>query len=62
LKLIVAGEVAMSVAGRQTSKVLGSLIAAALLAAVPAMALAQDDFPNKPIRIVVPLAPGRCCT
>ncbi|MBX9777823.1 MAG: tripartite tricarboxylate transporter substrate binding protein [Xanthobacteraceae bacterium] len=46
----------MSVAGRQTALV--RLITAALLAAVPAAALAQDDFPNKPIRIVVPLAPG----
>jgi tripartite-type tricarboxylate transporter receptor subunit TctC len=51
-------EVTMSVAGRQTSKVLVWLIAAAGLAAAPFPALAQDDFPNKPIRIVVPLAPG----
>jgi tripartite-type tricarboxylate transporter receptor subunit TctC len=37
---------------------LGPLLAAALFAAAPAPALAQDDFPNRPIRIVVPLAPG----
>jgi tripartite-type tricarboxylate transporter receptor subunit TctC len=48
----------MSVAGRHTSKVLVWLIVAAVLAVAPSMALAQDDFPNKPIRIVVPLAPG----
>jgi tripartite-type tricarboxylate transporter receptor subunit TctC len=48
----------MSVAGRQTSKVLVPLMAAALLVAAPAAALAQADFPNRPIRIVVPLAPG----
>jgi tripartite-type tricarboxylate transporter receptor subunit TctC len=48
----------MSVAGRQKSKVLLPLMAAVLSAAAPAAALAQTDFPNRPIRIVVPLAPG----
>jgi tripartite-type tricarboxylate transporter receptor subunit TctC len=47
----------MSVSGRRQSKVLLPLIAASLIAA-PAAALAQADFPNRPIRIVVPLAPG----
>ncbi len=48
----------MSVAGRQQSKVLLPLLAAALFVAAPTAALAQTDFPNRPIRIVVPLAPG----
>lgn len=48
----------MSVAGRRTSKVLLPLMAAALAVAAPVTAHAQDDFPNRPIRIVVPLAPG----
>ena len=48
----------MSVAGRQKSKTLLPLMAAALFAVAPAAAFAQDDFPNRPIRIVVPLAPG----
>ena len=47
----------MSVAGRQQSKVLLPLLVAALSVAATA-AVAQDDFPNRPIRIVVPLAPG----
>jgi tripartite-type tricarboxylate transporter receptor subunit TctC len=46
----------MSELGRQTSKVLVALMAA--LVAAPAVTLAQSDFPNRPIRIVVPLAPG----
>src|SRR5262245_26124134 len=46
----------MSVPGRRASRVL-SLLAAALFIA-PAVALAQADFPNRPIRIVVPLVPG----
>ncbi len=33
-------------------------LAAALLAAMPAMATAQSDYPNRAIRIVVPLPPG----
>ena len=48
----------MSAPGRQKSKVLLPLIAAALLAVAPAAAIAQTDFPNRPIRIVVPLVPG----
>ena len=47
----------MSVAGRQQSKVLVPLMVAALSVAASA-AFAQTDFPNRPIRIVVPLAPG----
>jgi tripartite-type tricarboxylate transporter receptor subunit TctC len=47
----------MSVAGRQKSKVLLPLMIAALAVATHP-ALAQTDFPNRPIRIVVPLAPG----
>jgi tripartite-type tricarboxylate transporter receptor subunit TctC len=47
----------MSVASRQQSKVLVPLMVAALSVAAPA-AFAQSDFPNRPIRIVVPLAPG----
>jgi len=46
----------MAVAGRQL--VLVSLSAAALSLAAPAAAWAQSDFPNRPIRIVVPLVPG----
>jgi tripartite-type tricarboxylate transporter receptor subunit TctC len=34
------------------------MLAAAWLANAPAIALAQADFPNRPIKIVVPLAPG----
>ena len=48
----------MSVSGRQESKLLLPLMVAALLVAAPAAAQAQADFPNRPIRIVVPLAPG----
>jgi len=48
----------MSVSGRRQSAILFPLMAAALFAAVPAAALAQADFPNRPIRIVVPLVPG----
>jgi tripartite-type tricarboxylate transporter receptor subunit TctC len=48
----------MSVAGRRKSKVLLLLMAAALTVAAPVAARAQSDFPNRPIRIVVPLAPG----
>ena len=48
----------MSVAGRQESAILVTLMAAALFAAAPAAVFAQADFPNRPIRIVVPLAPG----
>ena len=43
---------------RSTEGPLCRLLAAALFAAAPAAALAQADFPNRPIRIVVPLAPG----
>jgi tripartite-type tricarboxylate transporter receptor subunit TctC len=46
----------MSELGRQTSKLLVALMAG--LIAAPAVTLAQSDFPNRPIRIVVPLAPG----
>ena len=48
----------MSVAGRRKSAILVTLMAAALFAAAPAAVFAQADFPNRPIRIVVPLAPG----
>lgn len=47
----------MSVAGRQKSKGLVPFVAAALSIAATT-AFAQSDFPNRPIRIVVPLAPG----
>ena len=40
------------------ARFLPPLLAAALLAAAPAAASAQADFPNRPIRIIVPLAPG----
>src|SRR5262249_29264589 len=33
-------------------------VLALLFAAVPAVAKAQDDYPNRPIRIVVPVTPG----
>jgi tripartite-type tricarboxylate transporter receptor subunit TctC len=46
----------MAVASRQL--VLVSLSAAALSLAAPAAVWAQADFPNRPIRIVVPLVPG----
>jgi tripartite-type tricarboxylate transporter receptor subunit TctC len=48
----------MSVAGRRKSKVLLPFLVAALVAAATAAARAQTDFPNRPIRVVVPLAPG----
>ena len=48
----------MSVAGRRKSKVLLPLMMAALFVAAPVAVRAQTDFPNRPIRIVVPLAPG----
>jgi tripartite-type tricarboxylate transporter receptor subunit TctC len=48
----------MSVAGRRKSKVLLPLLVVALVAAAAAAARAQADFPNRPIRVVVPLAPG----
>jgi tripartite-type tricarboxylate transporter receptor subunit TctC len=35
-----------------------SLIAAACLFAVPATAAAQSDYPNRPIKIIAPVAPG----
>src|SRR5262245_61441383 len=34
------------------------VLAAALLALIPAAALAQADYPSRPIKILVPLAPG----
>ncbi len=37
---------------------IGRLIAAALLALLPAAAPAQDAYPNKPIRLVVPFPPA----
>src|SRR5215510_12540188 len=37
---------------------LRSLLMTVLLAATPTAALAQADFPNRTIRIIVPLAPG----
>src|SRR5262245_55881593 len=48
----------MSGAGRQQPKILVPFFVAALAVAAPDLALAQSDFPNRPIRIVVPLAPG----
>src|SRR5215470_2435007 len=48
----------MSVAGRHQLKVLVSCFAAGLAAAAPDPVSAQADFPNRPIRIVVPLVPG----
>ena len=39
-------------------KLLQPMFAAALLTAAPGAALAQADYPNRTIRIVVPLAPG----
>jgi len=39
-------------------RVLQQLLATALLPAAPVTAMAQADFPNRPIRIIVPLAPG----
>src|SRR5688572_22405911 len=38
--------------------VLRLVIATAFLALAPVAALAQADFPNRPIRIIVPLVPG----
>jgi tripartite-type tricarboxylate transporter receptor subunit TctC len=35
-----------------------SLIAGALIAAVPAVACAQDKYPTKPVRLIVAFAPG----
>ena len=39
-------------------KVMSALAAIGLLAAAPAAAQAQADYPNQAIKIVVPLAPG----
>jgi tripartite-type tricarboxylate transporter receptor subunit TctC len=36
----------------------GSLLAAAALAAMPAILLAAEKFPTKPVRLIVPYAPG----
>jgi tripartite-type tricarboxylate transporter receptor subunit TctC len=47
----------MSVTGRRKSRVLLPLMVAALSVTAHAV-FAQTDFPNRPIRIVVPLAPG----
>ena len=33
-------------------------ILAALLAAIPVAAAAQDNYPNRPVRVIVPLAAG----
>ncbi len=46
------------IAGTRSARFLPPLLAAALLAVAPAAASAQADFPNRPIRIIVPLAPG----
>ena len=48
----------MSGAGQQQPKILVPFFVAALAVAAPDPVLAQTDFPNRPIRIVVPLAPG----
>ena len=39
-------------------KVLGTIVAAAFGFAVPWHARAQDTYPSKPIRLVIPFAPG----
>ena len=48
----------MSVPGRRKSMILLPLATVILLTGAPAAARAQSEFPNRPIRIVVPLAPG----
>ena len=46
------------IAGTRSARFLPPLLAVALLAVAPTAASAQADFPNRPIRIIVPLAPG----
>ena len=42
----------------QLFKTLEILIALSILLAVPMVVLAADSYPNKPVRIIVPMAPG----
>lgn len=42
----------------QRRHILATLLALPLAAAFPALGQAQQDFPNKPVRLIVPFAPG----
>jgi tripartite-type tricarboxylate transporter receptor subunit TctC len=43
---------------RQISSVARQIVLAALLCLLPGAGVAQEDYPNRPVKIVVPLAPG----